>query len=239
MIGFAAARQNRLLAALPEATLTRWLPHLELELMQLGAAVHSTPLSKQYVHFPVTALVSLLHVMADGASAEIAVIGNDGVVGMSILMDSGAVAASGVVQSAGSAYRLPTNFLVHEFNHTPGVMHLLLRYTQSLMSQMVQTAACNRHHHIEQQLCRWLLLSLDRTGHVDLVMTQELIANMLGVRRQGVARAAASLQRRGVIRYARGHLTVLNRAALEAESCECYSNDRNHLDQLFSVLLPS
>ena len=223
MVDAAVARKNCLLAALPPATLQRWLPHLDEQVLRLGAQVHGSAAARRYVHFPTTALVSMLHVMHDGASAEIAVIGNDGVVGMLLLMGGDASSTFGVVQGGGRACRLPLELLAGEFARGGEVMQLLLHYTHALISQMAQTVACNRHHHIEQQLCRWLLLSLDRTGGHELLMTQELIANMLGVRREGVAQAAGRLQRKGIIHYMRGHITVLDRAALEANSCECYA----------------
>jgi len=232
MIEAAAACRNRLIAALPDDTLERWLPHLHVEEMRLGAEVYTSHADGDSVHFPTTSLVSLLHVMADGASAEIAVIGNDGVVGTSLLMGGRANAMYYVVQGAGSAYRLPADFLAREMKHGGAVMRLMLRAIQALISQMAQTAACNRHHRIEQQLCRWLLLSLDRTEGTELLMTQELISNMLGVRREGVAQAAANLQRMGAIRYVRGHIAVLDRKLLEACSCECYSALKQQLTDL-------
>jgi CRP-like cAMP-binding protein len=226
------ASRNRLIAALPCDIVQRWLPHLEPVQMHIGQPVYEAGQTLSHVYFPTTALVSLLLVLKDGASAEIAVVGQDGVVGISLFMGGSSTSTHGVVQGAGHAFRFPTSTLVAEFERGGPVMHLLLRYTQALISQMTQTAACNRHHHIEQQLCRWLLLSLDRIAGTDLRMTQELIANMLGVRREGVTQAAAALQRKGLIRYSRGHITVLDRAALERHVCECYEAVRKEYDRL-------
>jgi CRP-like cAMP-binding protein len=184
------------------------------------------------VFFPTNAIVSLLYVMEDGASAEIAVVGHEGVVGVSIFMGGESTTSRAVVQSAGWGFRLRSSAIKEEFNHSSPVMHLLLRYTQALITQMAQTAVCNRHHSLDQQLCRWLLLSLDRLSGNDLIMTQELIANMLGVRREGVTESALSLQKAGLIRYARGHITVLNRAGLEARTCECYDVVKKEYDRL-------
>jgi CRP-like cAMP-binding protein len=222
MTGLTEVRRNRLLAALPDAALQRWLPQLAPVDLRLGQVMYEAGARLEHVYFPTTALVSLLHVLRDGAMAEIAVVGRDGMIGISMFMGGGSTSSRGVVQSAGRALRLPTAFLVEEFERGGPTMHLLLRYTQALISQMTQTAVCNRHHSIEQQLCRWLLLSLDRLDGPDLVMTQELIANMLGVRREGVTAAAARLQRAGLIRYARGHIRVLDRPGVERSSCECY-----------------
>jgi CRP-like cAMP-binding protein len=220
---------------LPDQTLHSWLPYLHPVTLPLGHVVYEPGAILTHVYFPTTALVSLLHVLKDGSTAEIAVVGCDGMVGVSLFMSGGSTSSRGVVQSGGSALRLPTAVLLEEFERGGAVMHLLLRYTQALISQMTQTAVCNRHHAIDQQLCRWLLLSLDRIGGNKLVMTQELIANMLGVRRNGITDAATRLQRAGVIRYTRGHITVLDRELLEASSCECYEVVKNE----YARLLPA
>jgi len=214
---------NDLLAALPEAEYQRWMPQLELVELPLGRVLYESGATLSHLYFPTTAIVSLLYVMADGASAEIAVVGNEGVVGVSLFMGGESTPSRAVVQSAGQGVRLKSAVLKDEFNKSGPVMHLLLRYTQALITQMAQTAVCNRHHSLDQQLCRWLLLSLDRIEGDLIVMTQELIANMLGVRREGVTEAALALQRAGIIRYSRGRITVLDRPALEARSCECYA----------------
>jgi len=214
---------NGLLAALPEAEWQRWRGQLEPVELPLGKVLYESGATLSHVYFPTTAIVSLLYVMADGASAEIAVVGNEGLVGVSLFMGGESTPSRAVVQSAGRGVRLKSAFLKTEFNTSSPVMHLLLRYTQALITQMAQTAVCNRHHSLDQQLCRWLLLSLDRIEGDLLVMTQELIANMLGVRREGVTEAALSLQRAGIIRYSRGRITVLDRPALQARSCECYA----------------
>ncbi len=185
-----------------------------------------------HMYFPTTAIVSLLYVMENGASAEIAVVGNDGLVAVSMFMGGGSTPSRGVVQSAGHAFRLNAKDMKKEFDRGGAVLHLLLRYTQALITQMAQTAVCNRHHALDQQLCRWLLLSLDRLEGRDLIMTQELIANMLGVRREGVTESASKLQNAGLIRYARGRITVLDRAGLEKRSCECYGVVRKEYDRL-------
>jgi CRP-like cAMP-binding protein len=216
-------RQNRLLAALPEADWQRWLPELEAVEMPLGQVLYESGSTLSHVYFPATAIVSLLYVMESGASAEIAVVGNEGLVGISLFMGGGSTPSRAVVQSGGHGYRLDASAMSKEFNRAGAAMHLLLRYTQALITQMAQTAVCNRHHSLDQQLCRWLLLSLDRLQGNELVMTQELIANMLGVRREGVTEGALRLQQAGLIRYARGHITVLDRAGLEQRTCECYA----------------
>ena len=226
---------NHLLAVLPAAELRRWLPHLEWVEMPLGQVLHEAGVELDYVYFPITAIVSLLYVMENGASAEIAVVGNDGIVGISVFMGGGSTPSRAVVQSAGEGYRMPARILDEVLTRAP-VMQVLLRYTQALITQMAQTAVCNRHHSIDQQLCRWLLLSLDRLQGNELVMTQELIANMLGVRREGVTEAAHGLQADGLIRYARGHITVLDRAGLEHRSCECYAVVRKEYDRLLPDL---
>ena len=215
--------QNHLLAALPPAIQQRLFPMLELVPLPLGKVLYESGDTMRYVYFPTDSIVSLLYVMESGASAEISVVGKDGIVGVSLFMGGESTSSRAVVQSAGSAYRLAGQKLKDEFNRHSELMQLLLRYTQSLITQMAQTAVCNRHHSIDQQLCRWLLLSLDRLPDNKLTMTQELIANMLGVRREGVTEAAGKLQKLGVIDYCRGHITVLDRSKLEALSCECYA----------------
>jgi CRP-like cAMP-binding protein len=225
-------RQNRLLAALPAAHWQRWQPLLELAELPLGRVMYESGRTLSHVYFPTTAIVSLLYVMENGASAEIAVVGNEGVVGISLFMGGESTPSRAVVQSAGLGWRMKSSAIKQEFNHSHTVMHLMLRYTQALITQMSQTAVCNRHHSLDQQLCRWLLLSLDRLHGDELVMTQELIANMLGVRREGVTEAALKLQKLGLISYARGHITVLDRPALEARTCECYAVVKKEYDRL-------
>jgi CRP-like cAMP-binding protein len=229
---FADHKKNRLLAALPEAEWQRWLPQLELVEMPLGEVLYESGGTLSHVYFPTTAIVSLLYVMENGASAEIAVVGNEGLVGVSLFMGGESTPSRAVVQSAGHGIRLEAQSMKNEFNRAGPTLHLLLRYTQALITQMAQTAVCNRHHSVDQQLCRWLLLSLDRLEGDELVMTQELIANMLGVRREGVTEAALSLQQAGLIRYARGHITVLSRAGLEKRTCECYAVVKKEYDRL-------
>ena len=224
--------QNHLLAALPPAIQQRLFPMLELVPLPLGKVLYESGDTMRYVYFPTDAIVSLLYVMESGASAEISVVGKDGIVGVSLFMGGESTSSRAVVQSAGSAYRLAGQKLKDEFNRHSELMQLLLRYTQSLITQMAQTAVCNRHHSIDQQLCRWLLLSLDRLPDNKLTMTQELIANMLGVRREGVTEAAGKLQKLGVIDYCRGHITVLDRSKLEALSCECYAVVKRESDRL-------
>jgi CRP-like cAMP-binding protein len=226
---------NQLLAALPAAERERWLPQLEPVEMPLGQVIYESGSKMSHVFFPTTAIVSLLYVMEDGASAEIAVVGHEGVVGIALFMGGETTPSRAVVQSAGQGYRLRAALVKEEFERSVPVLHLLLRYTQALITQMAQTAVCNRHHSLDQQLCRWLLLSLDRLPGNELVMTQELIANMLGVRREGVTGAALSLQEAGLIRYARGHITVLDRAGLEARTCECYAVVKKEYDRLLPV----
>jgi CRP-like cAMP-binding protein len=225
-------RRNQLLAALPESDWLRWLPQLERVRLGLGDVLHESGCAMSHVYFPTTAIVSLLYVMESGSSASIAVIGREGVVGAHVFMGGGTTPSRGVVQSAGHGYRLNAQALRADFDSKPGVMRLLLRYTQALISQMAQTAACNRHHSLDRQLCRWLLLSLDRLDGNELLMTQELIANMLGVRREGVTEAALKLQKDGLIRYARGRITVMDRPELERRSCECYGVVRKEYDRL-------
>ena len=229
---FADHRKNRLLAALPEAEWQRWQPQLELVEMPLGEVLYESGGTLSHVYFPTTAIVSLLYVMENGASAEIAVVGNEGLVGVSLFMGGESTPSRAVVQSAGQGIRLEARSMKNEFNRAGPALHLLLRYTQALITQMAQTAVCNRHHSVDQQLCRWLLLSLDRLQGNELVMTQELIANMLGVRREGVTEAALSLQQAGLIRYARGRITVLDREGLEKRTCECYAVVKNEYDRL-------
>lgn len=225
-------RQNHLLAALPAEVCARLFPNLELVPMPLGEVLYESGDQLRHVYFPTTSIVSLLYVMLDGASAEIAVVGNDGIIGVALFMGGETMPNRAVVQSAGFAYRLKGQLLKQEFNRSGELQHLLLRYTQALLTQMAQTAVCNRHHSLDQQLCRWLLLSLDRLPSNELVMTQELIANMLGVRREGVTEAAGNLHRAGLIEYQRGRITVLDRAGLEARSCECYEVVKKEFDRL-------
>jgi CRP-like cAMP-binding protein len=232
-------RQNHLLAALPGADFERLQPHLKLIPLQLGAALYEPGVEMRHLYFPTNSIVSLLYVMADGASAEIAVVGNEGVVGVSLFMGGETTPSRAVVQSAGYAYRLPGQVLKEEFTRGGAMQHLLLRYTQALLTQMAQTAVCNRHHSLDQQLCRWLLLSLDRLQANELVMTQELIANMLGVRREGVTEAAGNLQDAGLIQYSRGHITVLDRPGLEARTCECYAVVKRECDRLLPAVTAS
>ena len=225
------AKRNHLLAALPAEECIRWLPHLELIDLPLGWAIYESGASVSHVYFPTTSIVSLLHVMGNGASAEIAVVGNEGLVGVSLFMGSESTPNRAVVQSAGQGFRMRPSVLQEEFKRAP-VMHLLLRFTAALMTQMSQTAVCNRHHSLDQRLCRWLLLSLDRLQGNELAMTQELIANMLGVRREGVTECALKLQKAKLIAYARGHITVLDRPGLEKRSCECYAVVKEEYDRL-------
>ena len=232
-------RKNLLLAALSPAELKRMRPRLELVDMPLGQPVYESGRHLDYVHFPVDCIVSLLYVLENGASAEIAVVGNEGVVGVSIFMGGETTPSRAVVQSAGCAYRLPGQAVKDEFTRGGSMQHLMLRYTQSLITQMAQTAVCNRHHSVDQQLCRWLLLSIDRLPSPEITMTQELIANMLGVRREGVTEAAGKLQKAGVISYRRGHIKVLDRPRLEQLSCECYEVVRRETERLLPQPLPS
>ena len=225
-------RRNRLLGALPEAEYQRWRARLEPVELPLGTVLYESGSTLEHVYFPTTAIVSLLYVMENGASAEIAVVGNEGIVGVSLFMGGESTPSRAVVQSAGHGVRLEAKAMKDEFNRSGPVLHLLLRYTQALITQMAQTAVCNRHHSLDQQLCRWLLLSLDRLQGNELVMTQELIANMLGVRREGVTEGALKLQKAGLIRYARGHISVLDRPGLEARSCECYAVVKKEYDRL-------
>ena len=224
--------QNRLLAALPTGVRERLFSHLRLADLPLGKVLYESGDTLRQVYFPTDAIVSLLYVMESGASAEISVVGNEGLIGIAVFMGGESTPSRAIVQSAGSALSLPSQRLREEFNGNSEMRMLMLRYTQALITQMAQTAVCNRHHSIDQQLCRWLLLSLDRLSGNDLVMTQELIANMLGVRREGVTEAAGKLQKHGVIEYQRGHITVLDRARLEELSCECYAVVKKETDRL-------
>ena len=226
---------NHLLAALPDVERLRWMPRLELVDMPLGQVLYESGRALSHVYFPTTAIVSLLYVMENGASAEIAVVGKDGIVGISLFMGGGSTPSRAVVQSAGQGYRLTAQTMKDEFNRAGPVMHLFLRYTQALITQMAQTAVCNRHHSLDQQLCRWLLLSLDRLSGSELTMTQELIANMLGVRREGVTEGALKLQAAGLIRYSRGHISVLDRPGLERRTCECYAVVKKEYDRLLPL----
>lgn len=230
--------QNHLLAALPEDTQSRLFPILEPVTLPLGKVLYESGDTLRHVYFPTDSIVSLLYVMESGASAEISVVGNEGLVGISLFMGGESTPSRAIVQSAGSAYRLPGQQLKDEFNRHGEFQNLLLRYTQALITQMSQTAVCNRHHTIDQQLCRWLLLSLDRLPDNRLTMTQELIANMLGVRREGVTEAAGKLQRAGVIHYSRGQITVLDRPKLEQLSCECYAVVKRETDRLLPFPVP-
>jgi CRP-like cAMP-binding protein len=209
-----------------------WLPHLESVELRLGEVLYEPGAKVSHVYFPTTAIVSLLYVLEDGASAEIAVVGYEGIVGVSLFMGGQSTPSRAVVQSAGAGFRLKAGILEEQFNQAGPVLHLLLRYTQALITQMGQTAVCNRHHSLDQQLCRWLLLSLDRLQGDELVMTQGLIANMLGVRREGVTECAVDLQRAGLIRYVRGRIVALDRAGLERRTCECYAVVKKEYDRL-------
>jgi CRP-like cAMP-binding protein len=233
-----APTDNRLLAALSAASLQELLPSLEWVSLPLGSVVYESGGTQGYVYFPTSSIVSLLYVLADGASAEIAVTGNEGLVGIALFMGGETTPSRAVVQSAGHGYRLKAAVLKRAFEDGGELQHLLLRYTQALITQMTQTAVCNRHHAVDQQLCRWLLLSLDRLSGNELVMTQELIANMLGVRREGVTEAAGKLQDQGLIRYSRGRITVLDRAQLEARVCECYAVVKKEYDRLLPDAFP-
>jgi CRP-like cAMP-binding protein len=228
----AEPRLNELLASLPEDVWLRWEAMIEPTELPLGQVMYEPGTTLSHVYFPTTAIISLLYVMQNGAPAEIAVVGKEGIVGVSIFMGGESTPSRAVVQSAGQGYRLKSASLKEEFASCVPVLHILLRYTQALITQMAQTAVCNRHHSLDQQLCRWLLLSLDRLPGNELVMTQELIANMLGVRREGVTEAATKLQDAGLIRYSRGRITVLDRAGLELRSCECYAVVKREYDRL-------
>ncbi|MEB0110864.1 Crp/Fnr family transcriptional regulator [Variovorax sp. RTB1] len=229
-------KANLLLAALSAAERERWSSELVFVALPLGLVLAESNQTMKFVYFPTTAIVSLLYVMDTGASAEVAVVGNEGIVGISLFMGGGSATSRIVVQSGGHGFRLPAIALKQEFERGGQAMHLLLRYTQALIAQMSQTAVCNRHHSVDQQLCRWLLLSLDRLQGDQLVMTQELIGNMLGVRREGVTEAANKLKKSKLIRYARGKITVLDREGLEARTCECYAVVRHEYDRLLPAL---
>ena len=224
--------QNHLVAALPTAEFERLAPHLELVAMPLGEALYESGGQLQHAYFPTTSIVSLHYVMENGASSEIAGVGNEGVLGISLFMGGNTTLSRAIVQTAGHGYQLKARLLMEEFNRGGVMQHLLLRYTQALITQISQTAVCNRHHSVEQQLCRWLLLTLDRLPSNELTMTQELIAGMLGVRREGITEAAGHLQQAGFIRYRRGHITVLDRSGLESRVCECYAVVKNEFDRL-------
>ena len=227
-----APQNNHLLAALPAAECRAWMALLEPVDMALGQVLYEPGVPLEYVYFPTSAIISLLYVMENGASAEIAMVGNEGIVGISLFMGGDSTPSRAVVQSAGQGYRLLAQVMKDEFNRAGPVLHLLLRYTQALITQMSQIAVCNRHHSVDQQLCRWLLQSLDRLQNNELVMTQELIANMLGVRREGVTESAVKLQHAGFIRYARGHISVLDRKGLERRTCECYAVVKKEYERL-------
>jgi CRP-like cAMP-binding protein len=227
-------KQNHILAALPAEIFKRIFPHLELVSLTLGQVLYESGGKLQHVYFPTAAVVSLHYVMEDGASAEIAGVGNEGVLGISLFMGGNSMPSRAIVQTAGSGYRLKAQLMLEEFYRAGAMQKLLLRYTQALITQISQTAVCNRHHSVEQQLCRWLLLTLDRLPSNELTMTQELIASMLGVRREGITETAGNLQRAGLISYRRGHITVINRAGLETHTCECYSVVKKEFHRLLS-----
>lgn len=226
--------QNHLLAALPTEQFQPLVEHLEPVDLALGQMLYEPGGQMRHAYFPTTSIVSLHYVTESGASAETAGVGNEGMVGISLFLGGDTTSSSAVVQTAGHAYRLERRLLLQEFNRGGLLQRLLLRYTQALITQMAQTAACNRHHSVEQQLCRWLLLTLDRVPSRDLVMTQELVASMLGVRRESVTEAAGHLQQAGYIRYRRGHIGVLDRAGLETRACECYAVVKKEMDRLLS-----
>jgi CRP-like cAMP-binding protein len=232
MVAIMIPIQNHLLAALPAEIFERISPHLELITMPLGEVLYESGGHLQYVYFPTTAIVSLHYIMENGASAEIAGIGNEGVLGISLFMGGNTTTSLATVQTGGYGYRLKGRLMMEEFNRAGPMMRLLLRYTQALITQISQTAVCNRHHSIEQQLCRWLLLTLDRLPSIELTMTQELIAGMLGVRREGITEAAGKLQHAGFISYRRGHITVLDRSGLESHACECYNVVKKEFQRL-------
>jgi CRP-like cAMP-binding protein len=228
-------RQNHLLASLPDTDWQRWIPHLERVELPLGKVLYEAGDTLSHVYFPTDAIISLLYVMRNGDSAEIAVVGLEGLVGISLLMGGDSTSSRAIVQNAGYGFRMTAQIIKEEFNSAAPVLHLLLRYTQALITQMTQTAACNKHHSLHQQLCRWLLLSLDRLPGDDLVMTQQLIANMLGVTLEGMTDGAHFLQKSGLIHYSAGRITVLNRAGLEGLSCECYAVVKKEYDRLLPV----
>jgi CRP-like cAMP-binding protein len=226
------ARANRLIGALPQADLLRWMAHLEWVELPLGMVLYEPGHASHHVYFPIDAIVSLLYVTGNGSSSELAVVGFEGIVGIAQFLGGSTTLNRAVVQSAGQGFRMKAQTIKEEFNRSVDVMHLLLRYTQALITQVAQTAVCNRHHTLDQQLSRWLLLSLDRLSGNEIVMTQELIANMLGVRREGVTEAALKLQRAGLISYARGHIKVIDRPGLERRSCECYAVVKSEYNRL-------
>jgi len=232
MVAIMTPKQNHLLAALPAEIFERISPHLELISMPLGEVLYESGGQLQHVYFPTTAIVSLHYLLESGASAEIAGVGNEGVLGISLFMGGNTTPSLATVQTAGCGYRLKGRLIMEEFNRAGPMMRLMLRYTQALMTQISQTAVCNRHHSIEQQLCRWLLLTLDRLPSQELTITQELIAGMLGVRREGITEAAGNLQRAGLISYRRGHITVLDRSGLESRVCECYNTVKKEFHRL-------
>lgn len=232
MLNPSALQQNQLLAALPLADLARLSEKMEPAAMPLGHVLYESGDMLRHVYFPTNAIVSLLYVMEDGSSAEIAIVGNEGIVGISLFMGGETTPSRAIVQSAGNALRVSSNVLKTEFRRGGPLHNVLLRYTQALITQMSQTAVCNRHHSVEQQLCRWLLMSLDRLGSTELTMTQKLIANMLGVRREGVAESAGKLQKRGLIEYSRGRIVMLDRAGVEKCSCECYQVVKKEYERL-------
>jgi CRP-like cAMP-binding protein len=234
MVAIMTPKQNHLLAALPAEIFDRILPHLELVSMPLGEVLYESGGQLHHVYFPTTAIVSLHYLLESGASAEIAGVGNEGVLGISLLMCGNTTPSLATVQTAGFGYRLQRRLMLEEFNRAGPMMRLMLRYTQALMTQISQTAVCNRHHSIEQQLCRWLLLTLDRLHSQELTITQELIAGMLGVRREGITETAGNLQRAGLISYRRGHITVVDRAGLESRACECYNVVKKEFHRLLS-----
>src|SRR5450755_3794197 len=238
MAGAQDPQHNQLLAALSPEARERIYPQLQLAEMPLGKVLYESGDVMRHVYFPTDSIVSLLYVMEDGDSAEISVVGNEGVIGISLFMGGETTPSRAVVQSAGHAYQLIGHKLKDEFHRNGGMQILLLRYTQALITQMAQTAVCNRHHSVDQQLCRWLLLSLDRLSSSQLNMTQDLIANMLGVRREGVTEAAGKLQDAGLIHYRRGKITVLDRPAVEARSCECYQVVKTEFDRLLPYVVP-
>ena len=223
---------NQLLGVLPNDEWQRWMHDMDVVELSLGQVLYESGGTMQHVYFPISSIVSLLYVLENGASTEIAVVGFEGMVGISLFMGGDTTPSRAVVQSAGKSFRIPAHRIKDEFSRSAPVAHVLLRYTQALITQMTQTAVCNRHHTLERQLCRWLLLSLDRLHGNELIMTQELMANMLGVRREGVTEAAGRLQKTGLIQYARGRITVLDRAGLEAHSCECYAVVKKEYDRL-------
>jgi len=235
MAGISHPQENHILDALPQPERERLFPFLELVTLPLGNVLYESGDTLRHIYFPTDSIVSLLYVLKDGGSAEIAVVGNDGAIGVALFMGGETTTNRAIVQSAGSAYKLAGARLKQEFERHGEMLHILLRYTQALITQMAQTAVCNRHHSVDQQLCRWLLLSLDRLSSAELTMTQELIADMLGVRREGVTEAAGKLQERGVIKYQRGRIAVLDRQALEGLSCECYAVVKKETDRLLAL----